>query len=260
MGDHRARPPGSQTSAFSISRAQADRKPSGAVGDSLCSENGNTLAGFAPGNGLWVRHELLEATARLASSRRVGRHPPDLAQQAAPGREDRLVTRGRGQFQCARRFWGAQTGPNPTDRGKNGSKHHILVDGHGTPLAKALTGANVHDVTQLIPLVDAIPPVTGKPGRPRRRPHSLWADKAYDSRAHRLALSQRGIEPVIPKRGTGRAEGLGPVRWVVERTISWLHQFRRLRVRYERRPDIHEAILTLGCIVICHRTLQHSFC
>ncbi len=127
-------------------------------------------------------------------------------------------------------------------------------------MAKAVTGANTHDVTQLIPLVDAIPPVSGKRGRPRRRPRTLWADKAYDSMAHRLALRERGIEPVIPKRGTGRAEGLGSVRWVVERTISWLHQQRRLRVRYERRADIHEAFLTIGCILICHRTLKRSFC
>jgi len=127
-------------------------------------------------------------------------------------------------------------------------------------MAKTITGANAADITQLIPLVDAIPPVTGKPGRPRRRPQSLWADKAYDSMAHRLALWERGIEPVIPKRGTGRAEGLGPVRWVVERTISWLHQFRRLRVRYERRGDIHKAFLTIGCILICHRTLRGSLC
>ena len=127
-------------------------------------------------------------------------------------------------------------------------------------MAKTITGANAADVTQLIPLVDAIPPITGKPGRPRRRPASLWADKAYDSMAHRLALWERSIEPVIPKRGTGRAEGLGPVRWVVERTISWLHQFRRLRVRYERRGDIHQAFLTIGCILICHRVLQGSLC
>jgi len=127
-------------------------------------------------------------------------------------------------------------------------------------MACSITGANAADVTQLIPLVDAIPPVSGRAGRPRRRPVSLWADKAYDSCRHRLALLQRGIEPVIPKRGTGRAEGLGPVRWVVERSVSWLHQFRRLRVRYERRPDIHEAFLTIGCILICHRVLQGSLC
>jgi len=56
---------------------------------------------------------------------------------------------------------------------------------------------------------------------------------------------------VIAKRGTPHGSGLGKTRWVVERTLSWLHQFRRLRVRYERRADIHEAFLSLGCILIC---------
>lgn len=115
-------------------------------------------------------------------------------------------------------------------------------------------------MTQLLPLVDAIPPVQGKRGRPRRRPQSLFADKAYDSMAHRLLLCIRGIEPVIPKRGAEEQPGLGSVRWVVERTLSWLHQYRRLRVRYERRDDIHEALMTFGCIHICYKCLKWSFC
>jgi len=171
-----------------------------------------------------------------------------------------LVTGGGGQFQRARRFWGVKTGPNPTDRAKSGSKHHIITDANGIPLAATLTAANVPDVTQLLPLVDAIPPVQGKRGRPRRRPQSLFADKAYDSMAHRLLLCIRGIEPVIPKRGTDEQPGLGAVRWVVERTLSWLHQYRRLRVRYERRDDIHEALMTFGCIHICYKCLIGSFC
>ena len=115
-------------------------------------------------------------------------------------------------------------------------------------------------MTQLIPLVDAIPPIAGKVGRPIRRPDEVFADRAYDSQSHREQLTQRGIEPSIPYRNSEHGSGLGIFRWVVERTISWLHQFRRLRVRYERRADIHRAFLTLGCIVICHRTITHSFC
>ena len=59
------------------------------------------------------------------------------------------------------------------------------------------------------------------------------------------------IAPLIRKRGTEYGSGLGSYCWVVERTLSWLHQFRRLRVRYERRDDIHEALVLLGCIMIC---------
>jgi transposase len=115
-------------------------------------------------------------------------------------------------------------------------------------------------VTQLLPLIDAIPAVAGKPGAPKRRPERAYADRAYDSQPHRDALGQRGIKPFLAKRRTEHGSGLGLYRWVVERTNSWLHQFRRLRVRYERRADIHQAFLTVGCIRICHRfLLQSSF-
>ena len=115
-------------------------------------------------------------------------------------------------------------------------------------------------MTQLIPLVDAIPPIAGKVGRPVQRPKEVFADRAYDSDPHREQLLQRGIEAIIAERNTEHGSGLGIFRWVVERTISWLHQFRRLRVRYERRADIHMALLKIGCIVICHRILTSSFC
>ena len=115
-------------------------------------------------------------------------------------------------------------------------------------------------MTQLLPLVDAIAPVAGRRGRPRRRPQRVQGDRAYDSRRHRAALRRRGIKPVLAERNTEHGSGLGVHRWVVERTLSWLHQFRRLRIRYERRADIHEAFLTLGCIVICWRTLANTFC
>ncbi len=111
-----------------------------------------------------------------------------------------------------------------------------------------------------MPLVDAIPPIAGKVGHPVRRPEEVYADRAYDSGPHREQLKQRGIEPLIAERNTEHGSGLGIYRWVVERTLSWLHQFRRLRIRYERRADIHLAFLTLGCIVICHRTLIRPFC
>jgi transposase len=123
------------------------------------------------------------------------------------------------------------------------------------PLATILTAANAHDVTELLPLVEAIPAVKGKPGRPTRRPERVQGDRAYDSEPHREALRKRGIEPVLAKRNTEHGSGLGVYRWVVERTISWLHQFRRLRIRYERRPEIHEAFMSLACSLICWRSL-----
>jgi len=93
-----------------------------------------------------------------------------------------------------------------------------------------------------------------------QRPKEVFADRAYDSGPHREQLAQRGIEPSIPHRNTEHGSGLGVFRWVVERTISWLHQYRRLRVRYERRADIHEAFMVLGCILICHRCFMNLLC
>ena len=131
----------------------------------------------------------------------------------------------------------------------------MITDGGGIPLAVILTAANAHDVTQLLPLIDAIPAIKGKPGRPRRRPQRVQGDRAYDSEPHRQQLRLRGIEAVLAKRNTEHGSGLGVFRWVVERTISWLHQFRRLRIRYERRPEIHEALMSLACSLICWRSL-----
>jgi transposase len=135
----------------------------------------------------------------------------------------------------------------------------VLTDARGIPLAALVTEAHRHDVTQLLPLLEAIPPVRGKRGRPRRRPRRVQGDRGDDAEPHRRALRARGITPVLAQRGTAHGSGLGSSRWVVERTLAWLPQWRRLRVRYERRADIHEAFLTLGCALICWRRLP-EFC
>ena len=86
------------------------------------------------------------------------------------------------------------------DRRKTGSKHHVLTDGHGVPLAATMTAANVNEVTQLWGLVEAIPSVRGKPGRPRRRPDRLYGDRGYDSEPERRWLRRHGIEPFLAAR------------------------------------------------------------
>jgi transposase len=111
-----------------------------------------------------------------------------------------------------------------------------------------------------MPLVDGILPIAGKRGRPLRKPQCVQADRGYDSGPHRQALQRRGIRHQIGHRRTAHGSQLGKTRWVVERTIAWLHQFRRLRIRYDRLPSIHEAFLRLGCAIICWRTLKNSFC
>ena len=87
------------------------------------------------------------------------------------------------------------------------------------------------------------------------RPRKLHADKGYDFNYLREELKRRTIEPRIARRGIEAKDRLGRYRWVVERTLSWFNRFRRLKVRYERRADIHLAFLQLGCALICLRHL-----
>ena len=151
---------------------------------------------------------------------------------------------------------GAETGPNPTDRGKSGTKHHIVVDRQGIPLAVVQSGANVHDSKMLEAAVDAIPPIRQSRGAPRRRPTKLHGDKAYDSRHCRQVLRRRNIIQRLARRGIESSSHLGQHRWVVERTHAWLNRYRRLLIRWEFRADIHLAFLTLGCALVCWRFLN----
>jgi transposase len=111
---------------------------------------------------------------------------------------------------------GPATGPSPLDRGKTGSKHHVIVEAHGIPLATILTGGNRNDVTQLLPLIEAVPPIRGKRGRPRH----LYADRGYDHEAYRDRVRAVQITPHIARRGTEHGSGLGGYRWVAEGAIA----------------------------------------
>ena len=109
-----------------------------------------------------------------------------------------------------------------------------------------------------MPLIEAVPGVRGAVGRPRKRPDLLLADRGYDHDQYRRQVRARGIKPLIARRGTEHGSGLGKLRWVVERTFAWLHNFRRLLVRFDRRDDIHAAFLALGCCLVCFRRVRTS--
>jgi transposase len=192
----------------------------------------------------------------VAESGSLGAHAPGALAASERCREDRLAD-GCGGWQpypCSSR--GAQTGPSPVDRARTGSKHHLLTDSHGIPLAISLTGGNRNDITQLLPLLDGVMPVSGKVGRPRRRTDRVLADRGYDHDKYRRALRKRGVKPVIARRGVEHGSHLGRERWVVERTFAWLHNLRRLRTRYERSGELHLAFMLLGCAVVCQRVLS----
>jgi transposase len=146
---------------------------------------------------------------------------------------------------------GEDTGPNPTDRRKSGTKHHVLTDAQGIPLAATTTAANVNDVTQTFKVLAGMPAVGGKPGPKREKPERLQADRGYDSEPVRELLRWLGITPIIAKRKTENGSGLGVYRWFVERTISWIHSFGRLRRRLDRTTTLHNAFLKIACGMIC---------
>jgi IS5 family transposase len=130
-----------------------------------------------------------------------------------------------------------------------------VVDKGGIPLSVTTSAANVHDSMVFEELLDAIKPIKRPRGRPRKRPEKLHADKAYDDKKCARALKKRGIKRRIARKKVESSEKLGRHRWVVERTLAWIAKYRRLTIRYERRDDIHEAFLLLGCSLICFNRL-----
>ena len=213
------------------------------------------MAAAASGDWLLGRHGVA-AAARLAGSRRVGSAASRDAQAAQRPRAARLVDRGR------RREPHPRSSRWSTDRpfSSRPSSHRFQVPPDRRPSRPAV-GRNAdrghrNDVTQLLPLIDGIGAITGKRGRPRQRPDRVIADRGYDHDSYRRELWRRGVQPQIARRRTEHGSGLGRVRWVVERTFAWLHNFRRLRIRWERDAGLHYALLSLGCSLICWRHIR----
>ena len=150
---------------------------------------------------------------------------------------------------------GDLTGPNPVDRGKKGSKIHLITERTGLPLSIGISGANLHDSQALEPLVRGIPPIRSRRGPRRRRPTKLHADKGYDYDHLRRWLRGRGITHRIARRGIESSTRLGRHRWTIERTMSWLAGCRRLHRRYERKADHFLAFTSIACTLICYRRL-----
>ncbi|WP_425428693.1 IS5 family transposase [Streptomyces yerevanensis] len=145
---------------------------------------------------------------------------------------------------------GDLTGPNPVDRGKKGSKVHLITERTGLPISVGISGANLHDSQALRPLVRGIPPIRSRRGPRRRKPAKLHADKGYDYDHLRRWLRKRGITHRIARKGIESSTRLGRHRWTIERTMAWLAGCRRLHCRYERKAEHF-----LACTLICYRRL-----
>jgi putative transposase len=151
---------------------------------------------------------------------------------------------------------GEKTGPNPTDRGKQGTKRSLLVDGRGVPLGVAVAGANKVDFQLLQETLDSIP--ESCPLVPEDSEQGLWLDKGYDFDTVHGQVRENGYVPHIIPRAAERAmlekiPGYRARRWPVERTHSWMNRCRRILVRWEKKVENYRAMLHLCCAFIAFK-------
>src|SRR3984893_5324054 len=238
----------------------SDRRPFSCQEDESCRRASPHPTGPVPGgNPLGVKQwctlerltnilplasDVLAAPARVDAKRNL---PDRLAPTAPPARRTEVTPLGRGD---GRRhvFPGQKRGlcVGKTKRGK-GTKIMLLVDGRGTPLGVDIASASPAEVKLIEPLLNK--------RTVRKRPQRLIYDKAADSDPLRKRLAKRRIELICPHLSSrkrpatqnGRPLRRYRRRWKVERSISWLFNYRRLVVRYERHSLLFLGLLELAC-------------
>ncbi len=151
---------------------------------------------------------------------------------------------------------GGNTGPNPTDRGKRGTKRSLLTDGCGVPLGVVVAGANRNDFKLARATLASIP--IARPEPTAEAPQGLCLDKGYDFDEVRELVAEFGYTAHIRARGEEtqalkREAGHKARRWVVERTHSWMNRFRRILVRWEKKPENYLGLLHLVCALLTYR-------
>ncbi len=176
----------------------------------------------ASGDGLRLRDELLAPLTGLAGGRRVGAPASGALGAPARGGSDRLEPSEPGQRLCPGPKRGSATGPNPTDRGKAGTKRHLVTDARGTPLGVCLSGANWHDSMMMAPTLDAIPPVrNGRRGRPRHRPTNCTPTKPTTLNRADTSAGRVGLSRASHAAGSRAARGwAGTGGWWSARTLG----------------------------------------
>ena len=118
--------------------------------------------------------------------------------------------------------------------------------------------ANQPDGKRAVALLDKLPAVAGRRGRPRRKPKVFQGDAAYGTEANIQEVVKRGIRPLLSPYGNSKRQhgsGLGKTRYVIERTLSWFGNFRRLKLCYERTGEHFQAFHELAASLICFNRL-----
>lgn len=239
-------------------RPAASIEPSVPDRDYLRAQDGLALELAASGVGLRQRGHLLAAAARLDARTSLAATASLAAALLGKAWLAPVVAgRNRQRFD-ARSFRGDHTGPNPTDRSKKGCKRHVITDARGVPLVIDTGPANQPDGVRAIALLDRIPAVAGRRGRPRKKPQIFQGDAAYGTAANIKQVIQRGIRPLLAAHGKSHkstGSGLGKTRYVVERTLSWFGNFRRIKFCYERTAAHFQAFHELAAALICFKKL-----
>jgi putative transposase len=159
--------------------------------------------------------------------------------------------------QWEKRLWaGKKSGPNPTDRAKSGVKRSVLTEGHGVPIGLTIAGANRHDMKLVKETIESI--VVKRPKATKKKKQNMCLDKGYDYEEVRDILNEFGFTAHIRSRGEEAQEikkeaGKRARRWVVERTHSWLNRFRRILIRWDKKPEAYIAFLHFACALIAFR-------
>jgi transposase len=153
-------------------------------------------------------------------------------------------------------FGGEHTGPNPTDRGKNGCKRHVICDANGIPLVIATGPANQRDEELVAPMLEQFPHLRDAKGKKRSKPKALQGDRGYGFEYIIKLLVRLMITSLLALRGSPHGSGLGKTRYVVERTLSWISNYRRLKLCYERTGLHFRAFHVLAACVICYKRLH----
>lgn len=151
---------------------------------------------------------------------------------------------------------GGKTGRNPTDRGKSGVKRSMLTEGHGVPLGVAVDGANRHAMKLARATIESM--VVERPLPTEEHPQGMCLDKGYDFAEVRATLKEFGFTEHIKARGEEARElreeaGKRARRWVVERTHSWMNHFRRVLIRWDKKPENYIGFLHFACALIAFR-------